>query len=297
MIVFVLMIMIYVLIRSQVSHKSAQVWTWAWPHAAMPQWTPLMGYVTQGDERQIKLRASPKCHRHSVFSLFSIQVNDELRFCWQSRQFFSFFFSIDFNITPSIRSEVSERFCQRSAHWSQMGKKKKKGGGVEMSRKSRLDEKVGGLGFPCHSASNMRTNHTHTQINSHKLKYWVETVTLAAGSKPTLTWCRPSPRVARRNPASSCQLSSSVKNLMCGAAPCQLLPLPLLLWWQSWCDIVTGAACKAAGAPHLNELSHQAPFIRNSAGLLFLLLTACVFILWMPGFSAHSWFSSTLMFS
>lgn len=50
-------------------------------------------------------------------------------------------------------------------------------------------------------------------------------------------------------------------------------------------------------APHLTELSHRDSFITNSAGLLFLLLRAAVFISTMPGFSAHSCFSSALVFS
>lgn len=51
------------------------------------------------------------------------------------------------------------------------------------------------------------------------------------------------------------------------------------------------------GATLLTKLSHQGPFIRNSARLLFLLLTASVFFLWIPGFSAHSCFSSAPLFS
>lgn len=256
------------------------------------------GTCNMGHERQIKLRVCHECHRHSVF-LFSIQVNDELRLCWQSRYCFFFFFSAlpltslrplgQRCLSASVRGLLTE------ARWTKRGG----GWGAEMSRKSKDWMKkwvVWDSPAILHQTCT-QTTHTHTQINSHKFKYWVKTMNLAAGFKPRLTWCRPSPRVARSYPAPSCQLSSSVKNLMCGAGPCQLLPLPLLLWWQNWCGVVTGAACKAAGAPHLNELSHQALFIRNSAGLLFLLLTACVFILWMPGFSAHSWFSSTLMFS
>lgn len=80
------------------------------------------------------------------------------------------------------------------------------------------------------------------------------------------------------------------------ASLCPCNSFPFLFFCGGGAGVVTRAACDAVRAPHLTELSHQGPFIRNSAGLLFLLLTACVFILRMRGFSAHSCFSSTPMF-
>lgn len=130
------------------------------------------------------------------------------------------------------------------------------------------------------------------------LKYSVQIRNPAAGSGPTLT-CSPYPRVA----------SLSKTFFFCGeagvwhqtrrpAASHWSLPTPSRVSSSSvvvelmWCS-----DSNALRAPHMTELYHQGPYIRNSAGLLFLLLTACVFIVRMPGISAHSCFSSTAVFS
>lgn len=124
----------------------------------------------------------------------------------------------------------------------------------------------------------------------HSRKRCVGPAILTAGSGPTLTWRGPHPRMASwREAAPSCHISPSERKLRVALEPFQHLPF---LFFGG-----LGADVEETGAPHLTELSHQSPFIRNSAGLLFLLLTASVFFLWIPSFSAHSCFFSAPLFS
>lgn len=188
MMVIVLMMMIYVLIRfsliyscSQGSHKSAQVWIQAWLHATDATANTLHGTGNTGARKTNQTVGLPGCHQRPVFP-FYIKFNDNY---WWTKTFLSRFFCSEiwgnkmspFNITHNIRSEVSECFCQRSVHWSQMAKKE---GGrerrlTEMLRKSK-DRMTNWVVWDSPAIlhqtrnANMHTNHTYT--NKLTSKCW-----------------------------------------------------------------------------------------------------------------------------
>lgn len=160
------------------------------------------------------------------------------------------------NTTQTSMSELSEGSCQRSVHWSQIAEREKgrERQMTEMTKRRRWvgkgqDEKLGGLGFPLHSAlswehKNAHKPHIHTNIPTHKCWSILPRLSLTAGSDPTLTWLQ-----------SIATCGTMEKDwvvlptfFFCGKAgvwhqgikpaashcPCQLLSFSLLLWWRSW---------------------------------------------------------------
>lgn len=221
------------------------------------------------------------------------------------------------NTTQTSMTELSGCSCQRSVHWSQMAEKEKgrERQMTEMAKKEggkkRAGWKTGWFGVPLAFSTKLGTQTTHTQKYTHTqmLKHYAQIQSncwlwFNINMVQSIATCG-----MMEKDLLTCQLSSSVVKLVWGTReynqqhPTVPANSSLFLFFcgsgvrRGQACMVTRATCDPLRNPHLTELSHQGHFIRRSACLLFLLLTACVFILRMPGFSAHSCFSSTLMFS